>query len=116
MVLSYDPWTTHWSPERAGGAKKYGLSPDFCRGDSNIDVIPQTGAGAGAGAKSNGTGVGSGPDMTEVKKEATKVNKKLTDLTEKLDNLEMQIKMIFYVGIGLLSLNVLMIIGEAFWF
>ena len=46
--------------------------------------------------------------MTEVKKEATKVNKKLTDLTEKLDNLEMQIKMIVYVGIGILSLNVLM--------
>ena len=46
--------------------------------------------------------------MTEVKKEATKVNKKLTDLTEKLDNLEMQIKMILYVGIGILSLNVLM--------
>ena len=52
--------------------------------------------------------MGSGQDMTEVKKEATKVNKKLTDLTEKLDNLELQIKMILYVGIGILSLNVLM--------
>merc|ERR1719150_559568 len=60
----------------------------------------------GAGAKSNGAAVGSGPDMAEVKKEATKVNKKLTYLTEKLDNLEMQIKMIVYVGIGILSLNV----------
>ena len=59
--------------------------------------------------------MGSGPDMTEVKKEATKVNKKLTDLTEKMDNLEMQIKMIFYVGIGMLSLNVLMIIGDVFF-
>ena len=67
-----------------------------------IPVIPQT------GAKSNGTAVGSGPDMAEVKKEATKVNKKLTDLTEKLDGLEMQIKMILYVVIGILSLNVLM--------
>ena len=46
--------------------------------------------------------------MTEIKKEATKVNKKLTDLTEKLDNLEMQIKMIVYLGIGILSLNVFM--------
>jgi len=71
--------------------------------------------GAGAGAKSNGAAVGSGPDMTEVKKEATKVNKKLTDLSEKMDNLEMQIKMIFYVGIGMLSLNILMIIGDVFF-
>ena len=46
--------------------------------------------------------------MVEVKKEATKVNRKLTDLTEKLDSLEMQIKMTLYVGIGILSLNVLM--------
>ena len=58
--------------------------------------------------------------MTEVKKEATKVNKKLTDLTEKMDNIEMQIKMIVYVGIGILSLNVLMsfiyIVWGSWWF
>ena len=57
---------------------------------------------------SNGTMGSGGTEMMEIKKEATKVNKKLTEAIEKLENLEMQIKMILYVGMTILGLNVIM--------
>ena len=53
--------------------------------------------------------------MMDIKKEATKVNKKLADVVEKLENLEMQIKMILYGGIAILSLNVLMLFIYLIW-
>ena len=64
--------------------------------------------------KSNGT-AGSATEMMDIKKEATKVNKKLADVVEKLENLEMQIKMILYGGIAILSLNVLMLFIYLIW-
>ena len=53
--------------------------------------------------------------MTEVKKEATKVNKKLNEINEKLENLENQLKLAAIGGVSLIIINLLILILNIFF-
>ena len=53
--------------------------------------------------------------MTEVKKEATKVNKKLNEINEKLENLENQFKLAAIGGVFLIVINLLLLILNIFF-
>ena len=66
-------------------------------------------------ASVNGTGKSGGADMTEVKKEATKVTKKLNEINEKLENLENQFKLAAIGGGALIIINLLLLVLNIFF-
>ena len=53
--------------------------------------------------------------MTEVKKEATKVNKKLNEINEKLEIMENQFKLAAMGGVALIVINLLLLILNIFF-
>ena len=60
--------------------------------------------------RANGSAKSETSELAEVKKEAAKVTKKLLDVNEKLDNIDGQITMITYIGLGIVSSNFLLLI------
>ena len=53
--------------------------------------------------------------MTEVKKEATKVNKKLNEINEKLETMENQFKLAAMGGVALIVINLLLLVLNIFF-